>query len=78
MTNIEQLFKFMPKTFSGSIFFLTNYALTSFKRKKKGRDRSRPCSFLPDYGKNQLFLCVARRVQVSTTVSGFSEMLLIP
>ena len=27
---------------------------------------------------NQPFLCVARRVQVSTTVSGFSEMLLMP
>ncbi|UCV13683.1 hypothetical protein [Quatrionicoccus australiensis] len=36
------------------------------------------CRFSTVDRKNQAFLCEARRVQVSTTVSGFSEMLLMP
>ncbi len=49
--------------------------------KQKGRDRSRPfdfCLFLAVDRDNQAFLWLARRVQVSTTVSGFREMLLMP
>ena len=48
--------------------------------KEEGRE-SLPAFFYPltrTTRINQAFLCVARRVQVSTTVSGFSEMLLMP
>ncbi len=53
-------------------------ATSSRHAHKKGRVSPAFLVLSSCFRNNQAFLCVARRVQVSTTVSGFSEMLLIP